>query len=119
MQQVNGEQTTTNQAVTQLANTVAQGFSQVEGQINNLSQRIDGVGAMAAANGSNLFNPADTAHDTQVGVGVGTYRGQFGYSVGAFHRFGNNMVANLKVSGATGAAGVAVGGGVNFGINLF
>jgi hypothetical protein len=108
----------TDQQIGQLSNTLNQDMAQMGRAINDLSNRVDGVGAMSAAASSNMFNPYDS-HDTQLGVGVATYRGSFGYSVGMFHRFSPSTVANLKVSGATQAAGVAVGGGVTMGVNLF
>ncbi|WP_162600995.1 YadA-like family protein [Paraburkholderia sp. C35] len=108
----------TDAQVQRLASSTDQALNRMGQAIDTLSGRVDGVGAMAAAIGSNLFNPADS-HDTQLGVGIGTFRGQFGGSIGIFHRFGPNLVTNLKVSGATQAAGVAVGAGLNMGINLF
>lgn len=91
-----------------------QAIAGVNSRIDNLSNRIDGVGAMSAAIGSNMFNPNDS-HDTQVGIGLANYRGAFGYSVGVFRRISSNAYANLKISGATQAGGVAVGAGINVG----
>ena len=104
----------TDQQVGALSNSVDQRFDAVNRGMNDLSNRIDGVGAMSAAAGSAMYNP-DSAHDTQAAIGVANFRGQFGYSVKVFHRFGPNAVVNLNVGGATGAAGVAVGGGINIG----
>ncbi|SAL47385.1 YadA domain-containing protein [Caballeronia peredens] len=99
----------------QQANTYTdQKFAGLDSRIDNLAGRIDGIGAMAAANGSNMYNNT-SASDTQVGVGVGAFRGAVGYSVGVFHRFSPSLVANLKVSGATHAGGTAVGAGFNYG----
>lgn len=104
----------TDQQVGALSNSVDQRFDAVNRGMNDLSNRIDGVGAMSAAAASAMYNP-DSAHDTQAAIGVANFRGQFGYSVKVFHRFGPNAVVNLNVGGATGAAGVAVGGGINIG----
>lgn len=103
----------TDQQVSALSSSVDQRFAGVNQSLNDLSRRLDGIGAMGAAASSNLYNP-DSAHDFQMGIGLASYRGAVGYSVGAFHRWGN-VVANLKVSGATQSAGVAVSGGINVG----
>jgi trimeric autotransporter adhesin len=104
----------TNTQVSQLNQTMTQQFSQVNSRIDDLSRRVDGIGAMAAANGSNMFD-AGNNHDTQVGVAVSTFRGATGYSVGVFRRISSNAAANVKVSGATHAGGVAVAAGFNMG----
>ena len=104
----------TNQQVSQLNQTMTQQFNQVNNRIDDLSNRVDGIGAMAAANGSNMFDSGDH-HDTQVGVAVATFRGATGYSVGIFRRISSNAAANMKISGATHAGGVAVAAGFNMG----
>lgn len=104
----------TDNQVNNLQNNMNNQFSAVNGRIDDLSKRVDGVGAMAAANGSNMFNPSDS-HDTQVGVGISQYRGATGYSVGVFRRISSNAAANLKISGATNSGGVAVSAGFNLG----
>lgn len=104
----------TNQQVSALNQEMNSQFSQVNNRIDNLSNRVDGIGAMAAAIGSNMFDAGDH-HDTQIGVGVATYRGATGYSVGVFRRISSNAAANIKVSGATHSGGVAVGAGFNAG----
>jgi len=104
----------TDQQVGALSNSVDQRFDAVNQGMNNLANRIDGVGAMGAAAASAMYNP-DSAHNTQAAIGVANFRGQVGYSVKVFHRFSDNAVVNVNVGGATGAAGVAVGAGVNIG----
>lgn len=104
----------TNTQVSQLNQSMTQQFSQVNSRIDDLSRRVDGIGAMAAANGSNMFD-AGNNHDTQVGVAVSTFRGATGYSVGVFRRISSNAATNIKVSGATHAGGVAVAAGFNMG----
>ncbi len=104
----------TDQQVGALSSSVDQQFDAVNQGMNDLAKRIDGVGAMSAAAASAMYNP-DSAHDTQAAIGIANFRGQFGYSVKVFHRFSPSAVVNLNVGGATGAAGVAVGTGINIG----
>lgn len=111
---LNSAKSYTDQQVGALSNSMNQQFSAVNSRVDDLSKRVDGIGAMGAAASSNMYNP-DSAHDFQMGIGIANFRGAVGYSVGAFRRFGSNTVVNLKVSGATQSAGVAVAAGVNIG----
>lgn len=94
----------TNQQVNNLQNTMTQQYNAVNGRIDNLDKKVDGVAAMALSSGNVQFGNA--YEQNQLSVGVASFRGAVGGTLSYTRKFNDNLVGNLGVSGATNAGGV-------------
>ena len=61
-----------------------------------------------------LVPNARTAGDTQISIGTGSYEGNAGIAVGAFHYFNDNVLVNIGASYA-GSKSTAFRAGITFG----
>lgn len=96
----------TNQQVTTLQNTMNQQYNAVNGRIDNLDKRVDGVAAMALSSGNVQFGNA--YEQNQLSIGVASFRGAVGGTLSYTRKFNDNLVGNLGLSGATNAGGLGV-----------
>ncbi len=95
-------------------------LNRVEGRVDNLDRKVDkmddrmnsGFASLAAMSG--LQPNARAFNDTQISIGTGTYRGEVGYALGAFHYFNDNVMMNVGASYA-GNNSATFKGGVTFG----
>ena len=81
-------------------------------QFNDLSDRVDELGAMSAAF-SALVPNARAPGNTQLSVGVGGYESELGVAAGLFHYVNDRVLVNAGVSSTgnetSGRAGVTFG----------
>ena len=73
-------------------------ISRVDGRVDRLEDRIDKVGAMAAAIANLRTMGYDPAAPTEVAVGVGQYRDETGMALGLFHYPNRDFMLSLSVS---------------------
>lgn len=72
----------------------------MDSKIDKLDDRVEKVGAMAAAMASLHTMGYDPAAPTEIAVGVGQYRDKTGLALGAFHYPNKNFMLNVSVSTA-------------------
>ena len=75
-----------------------QGVADLNSRVNHLEDRIDKVGAMAAAIANLRTMGYDPAAPTEVAVGVGQYRDETGAALGLFHYPNRDFMLSLSVS---------------------
>ena len=85
-----------------------QGLSDLNSRVDKLDDRIDKVGAMAAAIANLRTMGYDPAAPTEVAVGLGQYRDETGAALGLFHYPNRDFMLSLSVS----TAGDEVMGGI-------
>ncbi|EIW26625.1 YadA-like family protein [Pelosinus fermentans] len=95
---------------TALDNRITNETQRLDSRIDNLSSRVDKVGALAAAFSALAPMPYDPAGPTQISMGVGTYSGQQAMAIGIYHYTKNDVLLNagFAISGSEkmGRAGV-------------
>lgn len=72
--------------------------SRLDSRIDNVDQKVDKVGAMAAAMASLHTMGYDPAAPTEIAVGVGQYRDKTGLAIGAFHYPNRDFMLNFSIS---------------------
>ena len=77
---------------------VEQGVSELNNRVGELEDRIDKVGAMAAAIANLRTMGYDPAAPTEVAVGIGQYRDETGAALGLFHYPNRDFMLSLSVS---------------------
>ena len=75
-----------------------QSVSDLSSKVNELDDRIDKVGAMAAAIANLRTMGYDPAAPTEVAVGLGQYRDETGAALGLFHYPNRDFMLSLSVS---------------------
>ena len=75
-----------------------QGVSDLSSRVGELEDRIDKVGAMAAAIANLRTMGYDPAAPTEVAVGLGQYRDETGAALGLFHYPNRDFMLSLSVS---------------------
>ena len=93
-----GNTTTSLSGVTDRVDTLEQGLSDVNSRVDHLEDRIDKVGAMAAAIANLRTMGYDPAAPTEVAVGLGQYRDETGAALGLFHYPNRDFMLSLSVS---------------------
>lgn len=73
-------------------------ISDVNSRVDGLENRVDKVGAMAAAIANLRTMGYDPAAPTEVAVGVGQYRDETGMALGLFHYPNRDFMLSLSVS---------------------
>jgi autotransporter adhesin len=81
-------------------------------RISNTDDRLDDVGAMAAAQ-AHLIPNARVKGNSQISIGIGHYRGSNAVAAGLFHYVNDNVMVNAGVS--TTFDETSGGGGITFG----
>ena len=79
-------------------NDTAERVGQLENHVGELEDRIDKVGAMAAAIANLRTMGYDPAAPTEVAVGLGQYRDETGAALGLFHYPNRDFMLSLSVS---------------------
>ena len=77
---------------------VEQGVAELNNRVGELEDRIDKVGAMAAAIANLRTMGYDPAAPTEVAVGIGQYRDETGAALGLFHYPNRDFMLSLSVS---------------------
>jgi hypothetical protein len=97
-------------ADTALDNRITNETQRLDSRIDTLSDRVDKVGALAAAFSALAPMPYDPAGPTQISMGVGTYSGEQAMAIGVYHYVKNDVLLNagFAISGSEkmGRAGV-------------
>ena len=75
-----------------------QGVAELNNRVGELEDRIDKVGAMAAAIANLRTMGYDPAAPTEVAVGLGQYRDETGAALGLFHYPNRDFMLSLSVS---------------------
>ena len=75
-----------------------QGVAELNNRVGELEDRIDKVGAMAAAIANLRTMGYDPAAPTEVAVGIGQYRDETGAALGLFHYPNRDFMLSLSVS---------------------
>ena len=75
-----------------------QGVSELNNRVGELEDRIDKVGAIAAAIANLRTMGYDPAAPTEVAVGIGQYRDETGAALGLFHYPNRDFMLSLSVS---------------------
>ena len=79
---------------------IKQETGRLDNRITRLEDRVDKVGAMAAAIASLKTMGYDPEAPTEIAVGVGQYSDQTGMALGAFHYPNRDFMLNFNVSTA-------------------
>ena len=104
---VTGEGNSLNDTANRVGN-LEQGVSELNNRVGELEDRIDKVGAMAAAIANLRTMGYDPAAPTEVAVGIGQYRDETGAALGLFHYPNRDFMLSLSVS----SSGDEVMGGI-------
>jgi len=80
------------------ASARAQQDARLDSRIDNLSSRVDKVGALAAAFSGLAPMPYDAAQPTQMSIGAGTYSGQQAIAIGIYHYTKNDVLLNAGIA---------------------
>lgn len=92
-----------------------QGLSDMNSRINDVEDRIDKVGAMAAAIANLRTMGYDPTAPTEIAIGLGQYKSETGAALGFFHYPNKNFMLSLSVSTAGGEVMGGVGATWKFG----
>ena len=76
--------------------------ARLDNRINDVSTRVDKVGAMAAAIASLKSIGYNPQAPSQFSIGLGQYKGQTGVAIGFFHYPNKNFMINVNLSTAGG-----------------
>ncbi len=82
-------------------------------QFNRLDKKVNGVAAMSVAM-SALTPNYRSNKNTQISLGIGSYKGETAVAVGAFHYFGKNILFNAALSHSK-TSGTATRAGITWG----
>lgn len=94
---VTGEGNSLNDTANRVGN-LEQGVAELNNRVGELEDRIDKVGAMAAAIANLRTMGYDPAAPTEVAVGIGQYRDETGAALGLFHYPNRDFMLSLSVS---------------------
>ncbi len=94
---VSGNDVSLNETANRVGN-LEQGVADLNSRVNHLEDRIDKVGAMAAAIANLRTMGYDPAAPTEVAVGLGQYRDETGAALGLFHYPNRDFMLSLSVS---------------------
>ena len=75
-------------------------FERLDNRIDEAKDRVDEVGAMAAAMATLHSMGYDPEAPSEIAIGVGQYRDTTGFAIGAFHYPNRDFMLNLSVSTA-------------------
>lgn len=110
-QSITDEVNTRKDEVARLDNSI----SGLRKDINDVSNRVDKVGAMAAAIASLKTMGYDPQAPSEFSVGLGHYKGETGVALGFFHYPNKNFMINVSLSTAGGETMGGIGATWRFG----
>lgn len=79
-----------------------QEIARLDGRINDVSERVDKVGAMSAAVASLRTMGYDPQAPSEFAIGLGQYKGETGIAMGYFHYPSRDFMINVSLSTAGG-----------------
>ena len=89
--------------------------ARLDGRINDVSDRVNKVGAMAAAIASLKSIGYDPQAPSEFSIGLGQYKGETGVAMGFFHYPNKNFMINVSLSTAGGETMGGIGATWRFG----
>ena len=93
-----GDKEVSLQGTANKVDSLAQGMADMNGRINQVDEKINKVGAMAAAIANLRTMGYDPTAPTEIAVGVGQYRDETGAALGFFHYPNKNFMLSMSVS---------------------
>lgn len=92
-----------------------QEIARLDGRINDVSERVDKVGAMSAAVASLRTMGYDPQAPSEFAIGLGQYKGETGIAMGYFHYPSRDFMINVSLSTAGGETMGGLGATWRFG----
>lgn len=89
--------------------------ARLDGRINDVNDRVNKVGAMAAAIASLKSIGYDPQAPSELSIGLGQYKGETGVAMGFFHYPNKNFMINVSLSTAGGETMGGIGATWRFG----
>ena len=89
--------------------------ARLDGRINDVNDRVNKVGAMAAAIASLKRIGSDPQAPSEFSIGLGQYKGETGVAMGFFHYPNKNFMINVSLSTAGGETMGGIGATWRFG----
>lgn len=89
--------------------------ARLDGRINDVNDRVNKVGAMAAAIASLKSIGYDPQAPSEFSIGLGQYKGETGVAMGFFHYPNKNFMINVSLSTAGGETMGGIGATWRFG----
>lgn len=112
---INAEAAIRRGEVERLDNRVSEEVTRLDGRINDVNDRVNKVGAMAAAIASLKSIGYDPQAPSEFSIGLGQYKGETGVAMGFFHYPNKNFMINVSLSTAGGETMGGIGATWRFG----
>lgn len=112
---INAEAAIRRGEVERLDNRINEEVTRLDGRINDVNDRVNKVGAMAAAIASLKSIGYDPQAPSEFSIGLGQYKGETGVAMGFFHYPNKNFMINVSLSTAGGETMGGIGATWRFG----
>lgn len=112
---INAEAAIRRGEVKRLDNRISEEVTRLDGRINDVNDRVNKVGAMAAAIASLKSIGYDPQAPSEFSIGLGQYKGETGVAMGFFHYPNKNFMINVSLSTAGGETMGGIGATWRFG----
>lgn len=112
---INAEAAIRRGEVERLDNRISEEVNRLDGRINDVNDRVNKVGAMAAAIASLKSIGYDPQAPSEFSIGLGQYKGETGVAMGFFHYPNKNFMINVSLSTAGGETMGGIGATWRFG----
>lgn len=112
---INAEAAIRRGEVERLDNRISEEVIRLDGRIHDVNDRVNKVGAMAAAIASLKSIGYDPQAPSEFSIGLGQYKGETGVAMGFFHYPNKNFMINVSLSTAGGETMGGIGATWRFG----
>lgn len=112
---INAEAAIRRGEVERLDNRISEEVTRLDGRINDVNDRVNKIGAMAAAIASLKSIGYDPQAPSEFSIGLGQYKGETGVAMGFFHYPNKNFMINVSLSTAGGETMGGIGATWRFG----
>ena len=112
---INAEAAIRRGEVERLDNRISEEVTRLDARINDVNDRVNKVGAMAAAIASLKSIGYDPQAPSEFSIGLGQYKGETGVAMGFFHYPNKNFMINVSLSTAGGETMGGIGATWRFG----
>lgn len=112
---INAEAAIRRGEVERLDNRIREEVTRLDNRIDDVNNRVDKVGAMAAAIASLKSIGYDPQAPSEFSIGLGQYKGETGVAMGFFHYPNKNFMINVSLSTAGGETMGGIGATWRFG----
>ena len=99
---INAEAAIRRGEVERLDNRISEEVTRLDGRINDVNDRVNKVGAMAAAIASLKSIGYDPQAPSEFSIGLGQYKGETGVAMGFFHYPNKDFMLNFSMSSSSG-----------------